>query len=125
MAIGLLVSWGLLALVYAIVPRAISAGIKRRLTLGQAWKLSVAAQMSGAVLINFGIVLYALGEISLLFLLAIFVAHFLLSWLYLLAGPFCLPEARDEVKSNPFKPERQRAKARKTNNPFASGEEGE
>lgn len=113
-ALGLVLTWGLLALPYAAAVRVLSAVARKSLTFGQAWKVSVAAQWPGALLLSFAIALYAAGETTLLFVLGAFAAHFLLTWVYLLIAPFFLPAPPSDSfhrprkkrgKKNPFSDE--------------------
>ena len=111
---GLLLTWASLALLYALVPFTMGAILKRDVTFGEAWKLSVAAQFPGAVLLDFFIALYAFNQVTCIYLLLVFAAHFLLSWIYLFVAPFCLPAAPSA--RNPFNSNPRRKKGRK--NPF-------
>ena len=117
-AIGLLVSWALLALPYAFVVRIFALALRKEAAFAQAWRLSVAAQWPGAVLLTFVLALYATGQTTFLLVCAAFVAHFLLTFVYLLFSPLALRPAGE----NPFasgKPSKSRDK-----NPFKSSGRG-
>jgi hypothetical protein len=115
--LGVILSWFVLAFGYAFFVRALAGIMRRELVLRQAWKLCVAAQWPGAVLMSFAIALYALGETTLLLVGCAFVAHFGLTFVYLLFAPICLPPRN----SNPFSSATKRSKGRK--NPFQSSTE--
>jgi hypothetical protein len=119
-ALALMLSWTLLALLYAFYPWFVAALFKRDLLLHQAWKLCYAAMMPGSILMSFGLLLYVFGHISVVFFLIIFAVHFVIGWLYIFLAAFCLKKAEVVAveRGNPFDTEK---KARKTrSNPFAS-----
>jgi hypothetical protein len=111
-ALGLIFSWMILAMPYALVVLFFASVLGKELSFRQAWKLSVAAQWPGAVLMAFMLALYAAGQTTFLLVCAAFLAHFLLTLTYLCFCPICLPRAG----KNPFsttKPARRSDK-----NPF-------
>lgn len=112
---GVILSWFVLAMLYGPAARVIGWVARRELSLGQAWKLAVAAQWPGAVLITFALFLYSIGEISLVFLGAMFVAHFIPSVLYILVSPFFLPRRPATTGANPFTEKKAKVSGR---NPF-------
>ena len=116
----LLLSWSLLAIPYAVVARTIGALFRRELSFRQAWKLSVAAQLPGSILMIFAIGLYAAGHVSILFILVMLVAHFIPTFLYLLISPVIVPKKARAAptKDNPF--ESERAPRTRGKNPFAN-----
>ena len=119
-ALLLLLGWSLLAIPYAFLTRAIAAIFRRELNFRTAWKLSVAAQLPGSILMIFAIGLYATGQVSILFIVVMFVAHFIPTLLYLLVSPILAPK-KSRVASdrdNPF--ESERAPRNRGKNPFAN-----
>jgi hypothetical protein len=122
-ALLLVLSWSLLAIPYAVVARGIAGLFGRELSLPEAWKLCVAAQLPGCILMIFAISLYASGQVSVLFILIMFVAHFIPTVLYLLISPLLVPKkARGAaLKSNPF--DREGETRMSGRNPFATSED--
>lgn len=100
--LALMVNWALLALFYAWVPKLIGFYSDRRISFFGAWKLSYAALMPGAILMCFGMALYALGEIPLVFFALIAALHLVVGWVYLLLPPFRLEPMRQAPRKNPF-----------------------
>jgi hypothetical protein len=95
--------WAVLATVYCPLVRGFGYVLDRQLTWAGSWKLSAAALIPGALLMNAALVLYGLGGLDLLRLLILVAAHLALPWLYLIGGTMALPprhEIPDEV--NPF-----------------------
>jgi hypothetical protein len=115
---ALLLSWALLSLLYAIIPLSLGSFLGREISWRSAWKLSYAALMPGALLISFGLFLSAAGQISLLFLILLGAAHWVVGWIYLLLAPFFLPK-RERTERNPFEPKGAAKGARRGKNPFA------
>jgi len=99
---GLFASWLLLASLYFPVAWVIAYFKDRRLTARGAWKLASAALLPGALLVCVGIVLYGLGIADLLRLLVLWLAHFVVGWVYLAMAPFRLPRVTADPKANPF-----------------------
>jgi hypothetical protein len=115
-AAAIMGSWVILALPYALVVSGLGAILGKDLHFAGAWKMSVAAQWPGALLMSFMLGLYALSQISLVLLAGAFVAHFAVTVLYLFFAPIFLPQAG----ANPFSTEP--ARTRGGNNPFGGGE---
>jgi hypothetical protein len=113
-ALALPAAWMVLALPYSLVTLGIAAILSKELGFLGAWKMSIAAQWPGAVLMSFMLALYALSQISLVLLAGAFAAHFVLTIVYLFFAPILLPQAG----ANPFTPEPRRARSR--SNPFGS-----
>lgn len=111
---GLFASWLVLATLYFPVAWIIAYFKDRRLTPRGAWKLASAALLPGALLVCVGIVLYGLGVADLLRLLVLWLAHFVVGWVYLVMAPFRLPYVTAKVAANPFGDEKPAAP-----NPFA------
>lgn len=115
-ALALLVCWGGLALVYAFVPTFVGSLFGRALGYRGAWKMAVAAQLPGSLMMAFALALYSTGRISILFVLAMFVAHFVPTLLYLLVSPLLTSKAEVQ-KENPF--DREDKPKQKRKNPFS------
>jgi hypothetical protein len=119
--VSLILGWFALAVVYAPVVLFIGGIAKRELCFVRAWKLAVAAQWPASLLMTFALALYSTGEIGLLFVLTMLVAHFIPSILNLLIAPFFLPKAAREKggkeKENPFATEKGKKTSKR--NPFA------
>jgi len=100
---GLLLSWALLALLYFTPAWLLGFFLNRDLGLRASWKLSAAALMPGALLMTGGILLYNIGFLNLIALSFIFLAHFVLGWIYVIASVFFVPRMSGNTsKKNPF-----------------------
>lgn len=103
-SVGLLALWAALATLYAIPARAVCSFVEHDLPYRAVWKVCLAAQMPGCLLMTFALLLYSLRAIDLVQWLFMAGAHLLLSWLYLFLSTFFLP-VRDRSprrKPNPF-----------------------
>ena len=119
---SLILGWFALAVLYAPIAFFVGGIARRELSFEHAWKISVAAQWPASLLMTFALALYSTGEIGLLFVIIMFLAHFIPSILNLLIAPFFLPKAaaREKLeKGNPFATEKRRKRSKK--NPFATG----
>lgn len=118
---GLMLSWGVLALLYCPVAWLVAFLANRNLSLRGSYRLCGAALMPGALVQMFAIVLYGLGILDVLLLLIMVGAHFLVGWIYVAAAPFWRTRlATAPSTSNPFTPEKQSPERHKTteqNNP--------
>jgi hypothetical protein len=101
---GLMISWALLATGYFWMAWLGGFFADRQLSLRGSWRLAGAALLPGALFMTGAIALYGLGGLDLVRLLVAAALHFLLGWLYLVAGVWaCPPLARAvEAKANPF-----------------------
>ena len=116
-ALALLLSWAALAVLYAIPVLTLGKLASRDLNPWRAWKMCVAAQLPGSLIISFGLALYSTGQISVVFVFAMYIAHFAATFLYLLLSPFFVPKAEtNPLTDNPFDSEPTRKKKEK--NPF-------
>src|SRR6185312_17337870 len=102
--LGLLLSWAILALIYLLPVWLAGFFWNRDLNTGNSWKLSSAALMPGALLMIAGVLLYNVGFLNLILLSFIFVAHFVIGWIYLALSLIFLPRTSDKSKGNPFQP---------------------
>jgi hypothetical protein len=116
----LFASWITLAIPYAIIARIAALIFKRRVSLWGSWKLSVAALMPGAILFSVGIFLYGWSQIRLADLVGIWIAHFVVGWIFLAGAIFSLPRLD---LSNPFEkePAPEEAEEPPAKNPFRGG----
>jgi hypothetical protein len=103
-AIGLLLSWWILATIYFLPIRVFSFLVNRDLNFRASWKLSGAALMPGALLMTTGILLYDFGLLDLVSFSFVFTAHFVLGWIYLAVSLVFIPRISTATpKGNPFK----------------------
>jgi hypothetical protein len=103
---GLWLNWLLLAVVYTPVAKLVAFFAERELSWIGSWKLSSAAQMFAALLMNLAIVLYGVQAFDLIRFLFFFSAHFVVAWIFVGAAPFFLPRVsmKVPVTKNPFDP---------------------
>jgi hypothetical protein len=103
---GLLLSWPVLATLYALPVWFFAFFGNRDLDLGRSWRLSGAGQMPGALFLTATILLYGVGALDLVQLGVGFGLHFLATWFYLVAGVLVAPKLQDVAtnKDNPFAP---------------------
>jgi hypothetical protein len=117
-ALALFLCWSILALGYAFLPLFIAGLFGRDLDLRRAWKLSVAAQLPGSLMMAFALALYSTGKVAVILVLVMLPAHLVPTLIYLLISPFFVPKAEiSSDEKNPFDLERKRK--RKGRNPFA------
>lgn len=121
--LALLATWALLALPYSLFALALGGIAGKDLSFRGAWKLCVAAQLFGSLIMSFALALYAAGQISPIFVAVLFGAHFIPTAFYLLISPFCVPKAEKLVsgKQNPF--DAGTRKTKDSRNPFAGGKD--
>ncbi len=100
----LLLSWCLLATLYAPIAWMIGYFTDRSLAWGGAWRLAAAALVPGACLMTLGIALYAVRWLDLPRALLAFALHFPVAWVYLAAAPAWLDRAEAKSPPNPFSP---------------------
>ena len=102
--IWLMLTWTILATVYAVPVWLYGFYINRELTLRGSWKLAGAALMPGALVMAATFLLYDFGLFDLLTLTVIMGSHILLGWIYLGVSPLFLPRHPTEAgrKRNPF-----------------------
>lgn len=100
---GLMISWTFLGLLYTGPVCLFAFFANRSANFAIGWRLAGAAMMPGAALLGAVIVLYGLGNLNLLELLAAWGIHFLVGWLYMAGGIYCLPQISGlPAKGNPF-----------------------
>jgi hypothetical protein len=104
-AIGLILSWWLLATIYLLPVWALGLFVNRDLNFRRSWKLCGAALMPGALLMAAGILLYDFGAVDLVQFGFIFGAHFILGWIYLFVSLLFVPGIPAALsRGNPFVP---------------------
>ena len=80
---GLLLSWAVLATVYAGPVWLAAFFLNRNLNFLNGWKLAGAALMPGALVMIVAVFFYGLGVLDLIRLLVALVAHWVIGWVYL------------------------------------------
>jgi hypothetical protein len=103
---GLLLIWTALAWIYFLPVWLVGFFANRELSLRESRRLAGAALMPGALFMTGAILLYGLGALDLVHVLAAAAAHLVIGWIYLVAGPLAAPlhPAVAGIKPNPFKP---------------------
>ena len=99
---GLLLTWTVLATIYAAPVWLIAFFANRDLGLTASWKLAAAALLPGALLLTLAIVAYDFGLCDLVQLGGAFGLHFVIGWIYLFVSPLFLARALPADKKNPF-----------------------
>ncbi len=101
---GLLVTWMCFSVLYFLPVFLTGFFMNRALGVLGSLKVAGAAQMPGAVLLILGIIGYKSGLVDLLRFGAVFVAHFLITWIYLFMAPAFAPSLSGVGgTNNPFK----------------------
>lgn len=101
----LLVTWAVLAAIYAVPVWLLVFFTNRDLKLVGCWRLAGAALMPGALAMAAGILMYDLGIVDLVGLGFITAGHLVLGWIYLFIGPLFLPRLVPvaEAEKDPFR----------------------
>lgn len=101
---GLMITWFVLATVYAPSVWVLVFFANRDLNLVACWRLAGAALMPGAVLMAAGVLGYDFGVVDLVGLGFITAGHFVLGWIFLFIGPLFLPRPSSVANpgANPF-----------------------
>ena len=102
---ALMLTWALLALVYAPISWLVAFFANRELSFPGSYRLCGAALMPGALWMIASIALYGLGVMDLLRLLIATAAHFVIGWVYVVGAPFWRPRVPDPSTKpgNPFR----------------------
>lgn len=102
--IYLMVSWFVLATLYAVPVWLAGMFANRDLTLAASWRLAGAALMPGALLMVAAILLYDFGVLDLVQMTVVMVAHVVLGWIYLGVSLLFLPRPEEVAAQgkNPF-----------------------
>lgn len=107
---GLMLTWFVLASVYALPVYLTGLFANRNLSLAGSWRLAGAALMPGALLMILAILLYGAGVLDLVGLGLAVGAHWLLQWGCLVAAVLSTPRhpLASKGSENPFAPESPR-----------------
>ena len=102
----LMVTWAVLATVYALPAWLLAFFANRDLSLGGGWRLAGAALMPGALLMTAAIFCYGSGAFDLVRLALAVGAHLVLGWVYLVLASLRVPVHPEAAgaKDNPFTP---------------------
>lgn len=124
-ALGLLLTWNVLGLLYVLPVRFAVFLADRELKLGGAFRLSLAALMPGALWMCVTLVLYRLRWTDLVGVLASLIIHLFVGWVYVGGAVGCLPPASHGLPpaSNPFgepDPGKEPGAAPQSDNPFVA-----
>lgn len=100
----LILSWWVLAILYAWAIRLFAFYLDREVDFGGATRVAQAALIPGALWLTVAVFFYARGWLNLFGLLVVFVMHLPVGWIY--AGLACrnLPARPDVLPANPFQP---------------------
>ncbi|KAB2648096.1 MAG: hypothetical protein DVB33_08030 [Verrucomicrobia bacterium] len=103
-AAALMVSWYLLATLYAAPIWLLGFYLNRDLNWLRSWRLCGAALLPGAILMLFAISFYALGLMDLVQFGFVYASHLVIGWVYLLAAIFFVRRVGEtSAPKNPFK----------------------
>jgi hypothetical protein len=101
--VGLMVTWGCLATVCFLPVWLVGFFANRDLSLRGSWRLAGAALMPGALFMCVVVFLYGCCVMDLVGLAVAGALHLVISWVYLIISPLCLPRHPEAVaKANPF-----------------------
>ncbi len=120
---GLLLLWWVLATLYAPMVRLLMFFSDRNLDLAGAWKLSGAALLSGAVIMDFNFIALGMDWITPVHFLGLSMFHLLVPWIFLGVAPLYLPRrpvgalVDGGAKANPFEVEGKAEEGRTTEVP--------
>jgi hypothetical protein len=103
---GLFVSWTLMATAYCGIVWLTGLYLNRELTWRGSWLTAGAGLMPGALVMTIAMGCYGLAKLDLVRLVAAWVFHLLLGWVYFFLGAGAAPKlaAAAEAKRNPFTP---------------------
>ena len=113
--LGLLVSWALLALPYSVPIWRLARWTGRDVDRAGCWRVASMAQTPAALLMAVAIVLYSQHQLGLVHLLALWLVHWVVGWIYMIGAALRLPR-RTETSSFLINPFSGRANPR---NPFS------
>jgi hypothetical protein len=119
----LLLCWSLLATIYFLPLWLLGFFANRDLNFRQSWRLAGAGLIPGALLMTAAILFYNFGFLNLVSFGFVFVAHFVMGWIYLFVSLLFLP-ALPAQKRNPFGTKSKKSPdpfgQRRRDNPFGS-----
>jgi hypothetical protein len=101
----LLLAWAGLGLAYTIPAGAVCRFVDHPLSFGAVFRMCLAAQMPGCLLLSFTLLLYSVRAVDLVQWLFVFAAHVVVAWVYIGLAVFFLPSktAKPRRKPNPFR----------------------
>lgn len=99
---GLLLTWAVLASIYAQLVWLICFFANRDLRFWSCWRLAGAALMPGSLLMALAFVLYDLRAFDFVQLCFAFGMHLIIGWVYLFVSPLFLKRIAPAEKKNPF-----------------------
>ncbi|MDB6027627.1 MAG: hypothetical protein JWM68_3850 [Verrucomicrobiales bacterium] len=91
----------LIAIALMWLPKFVAYFADRKLTLLEAWKLSVAAQFPGIIVLGAAVILYGSQSMDLLSIGVFYAMHIVVDLVYLIGAVFFLPRIATKV-ANPF-----------------------
>jgi hypothetical protein len=102
--IGLLLSWTLLAIIYALPVWLAAYFANRNLSMGSSGKLAGAALMPGALMLMIAIFFYGIGAVDVIQLLIAFSVHWILGWVFMIWAALSSPKIilPESAGKNPF-----------------------
>jgi hypothetical protein len=101
--VWLMITWSLLAAIYAPAIRIAGEFADRDLDFIRSWRLAGAALMPGAIIMTASIVAYGIGLMDLVALLFAFGVHLAVGWVYLFLSLLFVPGvSAGGQKKNPF-----------------------
>lgn len=100
-ALSVLVSWWLLAIIATPVVKLIAFFADRQVTWGGAWRMANAALLAGAFIVVVGILSYGIGLVDPLRLGLIYALHIVADVALIATSPFFLPKI-PKLGRNPF-----------------------
>jgi hypothetical protein len=114
-AVGLWLSWVVLATIYMAPVRLIAFYADREVSLASAWRVACAAMLPGALLMSGAMVLYSLHRLNLIGLLFAWLLHLVLGWIYVGIAATRLPRLSTAPprRRNPFSAGQKKTKPRK------------
>ncbi|MBI1176374.1 hypothetical protein GC207_02925 [bacterium] len=103
-AMFLVISWWVLAIVYAWAIRFFAFYLDRDVDFGGAARVAQAALIPGAIWLTVSMYLHTEGWLNLFGLLVVFIMHVPVGWIYSGAACRYLPPRADVLPANPFQP---------------------
>ncbi len=104
LSVSVLVSWSFLATLHTPPAALFARLLGRQAAWPQLWWLAFGSMMPGGALMSLALVAYAMLQIGMLHLCVLWVCQWLVGWLYLLGGIFCLPKMRRSPFAVPSPP---------------------
>lgn len=101
---GMMASWLALATLYSVPLRLIAFYSDRKVNWSGCWRIAVAAQWPGALLMSGAIFLYGLNRLNFVGFLFAWLLHLVVGWIYIGIAPTRLPRlaGAPRRRGNPF-----------------------